>query len=442
MIVLLCSGILAGGIRVLVCLLLISRLLSEGTGKENDGRVPGNAYRSGKGALVGIMGGMIISAAFFGANLPEWYQMALEAAFIAACARRWLKTDARMGLFVSVFYEIAISFWQFLLTAGMGILFRLPKLPERGTIAGQCVFWLVHIFLIVLAVSLSGKQKTDKKAAFRFASAVSVAGFIAMITLSEQTTLVLSDDLLTMWTVLAVVLMMSVLVFALNRQYEMEKELADLKSSQADLLERDYTALNRAYAVNARLFHDFHNHIGVLRQFLSHERYTEAMQYLDELQVPVREMTDTVWTGDETADYLINSKMAAAVANGVRMQVKVEFPRHTNIKSADLCAILGNFLDNALEASAQVPAPDQRFIRLTIRRINQMLVIKAENYFSVLPIRGKEGLETTKTEEGMHGWGLKSARAAAEKYDGMVQTACEGDVFRAVATLSFCGVKT
>ena len=263
-----------------------------------------------------------------------------------------------------------------------------------------------------------------------------------MITLSEQTTLVLSDDLLTMWTVLAVVLMMSVLVFALNRQYEMEKELADLKSSQADLLERDYTALNRAYAVNARLFHDFHNHIGVLRQFLSHERYTEAMQYLDELQVPVREMTDTVWTGDETADYLINSKMAAAVANGVRMQVKVEFPRHTNIKSADLCAILGNFLDNALEASAQVPAPDQRFIRLTIRRINQMLVIKAENYFSVLPIRGKEGLETTKTEEGMHGWGLKSARAAAEKYDGMVQTACEGDVFRAVATLSFCGVKT
>ena len=54
--------------------------------------------------------------------------------------------------------------------------------------------------------------------------------------------------------ILAVVLMMSVLVFNINRQYEVEKELAKLKSEQAELLERDYTAVNRAYQVNAKLF--------------------------------------------------------------------------------------------------------------------------------------------------------------------------------------------
>ncbi|MDE7417384.1 MAG: hypothetical protein K2N44_13975 [Lachnospiraceae bacterium] len=59
-------------------------------------------------------------------------------------------------------------------------------------------------------------------------------------------------------------------------------------------MERNYTTLNNAYTVNAKLFHDFHNHIGALWQLLSLEKYAEAVQYLDELQVPVHEMADTV----------------------------------------------------------------------------------------------------------------------------------------------------
>jgi sensor histidine kinase regulating citrate/malate metabolism len=249
------------------------------------------------------------------------------------------------------------------------------------------------------------------------------------------------DDTLYMWTILAVVLMMSVLVFNINRQYEVEKELAKLKSEQAELLERDYTAVNRAYQVNAKLFHDLHNHIGVLRQFLAHEKYGEAIRYLDELQAPVRNLTATVWTGDETADYLINSKAAAAEADGIRFQVQVEFPRRTNIRSVDLCAILGNLLDNAIEAARQVPDPSGRTVALTIRRIHQMLVIKVENSFSSVSVQENGELKTTKTEGGLHGWGLKSAQTAAEKYDGMVQAGVCGEVFRAVATLSYQGME-
>lgn len=234
--------------------------------------------------------------------------------------------------------------------------------------------------------------------AFRFASIIVVAAFIAVITLSQQTILTIADDTLDMWTILAVVLMMSVLVFNMNRQYEAEKELARLKAEQAELLERDYTNLNNAYAVNAKLFHDFHNHIGILRQLLSHMKSEEAIQYLDELQAPVREMTETVWTGDETVDYIINSKAVAAKEGGVQYQAQVEFPCHTNLRSADLCAILGNLLDNALEAARQVPEKEERFIRLTIRRINQMLIIKVENSFCNVPV-SLDGVLTTSKEK-------------------------------------------
>ena len=421
---LLLSGMLTGAVRVLVCLTLVHRLLSI--------QKPDR-----KSIAAGLAGALALTVLLSLLHAPDFYRMALEAVLIAACAHRLQGAELRMGLFVGIFYEIGVSFWSFLLPAWMGVLFRSQDFLSARTLAGQSALWLLHGLLAVLAARLSRGRKINRKSAFRAVSALTLAGFLGVITLSEQTVLSIPDDTLYMWTILAVVLMMSVLVFNINRQYEVEKELAKLKSEQAELLERDYTAVNRAYQVNAKLFHDLHNHIGVLRQFLTHEKYGEAVRYLDELQAPVRNLTATVWTGDETADYLINSKAAAAEAAGIRFQVQVEFPRRTNIRSVDLCAILGNLLDNAIEAARQVPDPSRRTAALTIRRIHQMLVIKVENSFSSVPVQENGELKTTKTEGGLHGWGLKSAQAAAEKYDGMVQAGVSGEVFRAVATLSY-----
>ena len=421
---LLLSGMLTGAVRVLVGLTLVHRLLSI--------QKPDR-----KSIAAGLAGALALTVLLSLLHAPDFYRMALEAVLIAACAHRLQGAELRMGLFVGIFYEIGVSFWSFLLPAWMGVLFRSQDFLSARTLAGQSALWLLHGLLAVLAVWLSKGREIDRKSAFRAVSALTLAGFLGVITLSEQTVLSIPDDTLYMWTILAVVLMMSVLVFNINRQYEVEKELAKLKSEQAELLERDYTAVNRAYQVNAKLFHDLHNHIGVLRQFLTHEKYGEAVRYLDELQAPVRNLTATVWTGDETADYLINSKAAAAEAAGIRFQVQVEFPRRTNIRSVDLCAILGNLLDNAIEAARQVPDPSRRTAALTIRRIHQMLVIKVENSFSSVPVQENGELKTTKTEGGLHGWGLKSAQAAAEKYDGMVQAGVSGEVFRAVATLSY-----
>ena len=425
---LLLSSMLTGAVRVLVGLTLVHRLLSV---KSPDR----------KSIAAGLAGALVLTVLLSLLHAPDFYRMALEAVLIAACAPRLQGAGLRMGLFVGIFYEIGVSFWSFLLSAGLGVLLRSQDFLNTGTLAGQSALWLLHGLLAVLAVWLSRGREINRKSAFRAVSALTLAGFLGVITLSEQTVLAIPDDTLYMWTILTVVLMMSVLVFNINRQYEVEKELARLKSEQAELLERDYTAVNRAYQVNAKLFHDFHNHIGVLRQFLTHEKYGEAVRYLDELQAPVRNLTAAVWTGDETADYLINSKAAAAEADGIRFQVQVEFPRRTNIRSVDLCAILGNLLDNAIEAARQVPDPSGRTVTLTIRRIHQMLVIKVENSFAGAPVQEKGELKTTKTEGGLHGWGLKSAQTAAEKYDGMVRAGVSGEVFRAVATLSFQGME-
>ena len=423
----LASNILMGGLRVAACLVLIYRMLET----EKPDR---------RSTFIGFVVGVVIAIGLGIFQLPDFYRMALEAIAIACCAKHFQRADARMSLFVSIFYEIAISFWQFLLAAGLGILFHSEKFLDGTNICGLSAVWLIHLFVIAMVCYVVRQQNMERKSSLRVASMVALVGFMAVVTLSEQSILAIPEDTLDMWMILSMVLLMSVLVFHMNRQYEVEKELASLKTEQAELLERDYTALNNAYAANAKLFHDLHNHLGALRQLLSREKYEKAIAYLDELQEPIREIADTVWTGDETVDYLINSKVAVATSEEIQLQVEVEFPRHANIRSADLCAILGNLLDNALEAVRKVQEPERRSIKLTIRRINQMLVIKVQNHFAE-PLAMENGsLKTTKTDAGLHGWGLKSAQTAVEKYDGMIRTSCEGDMFRAVATLSFDGV--
>lgn len=424
------SNAATGCVRTLLFLFLVFRLLP-------------SEKPMGKKPVIMILSGIIVISGLLTITGPsDFYRVLSETIYLVVCASRLQGSETRISLFLGIFYEIALSFWQFLTAAWLGVFFHSPAFLDYGTINGQSAVCLFHVLLAAAILYFWRHSDLTVKKTYRPALVIVLTGFFAVVTLSQQSSVTIADDTLGMWTILAVVLMMSLLVFNINRQYEIEKELADLKSAQAELLEHDYTTLNHVYSVNAKLFHDFHNHMGALRQLLSHKKLEEAIQYLDELQSPLGDISDTLWTGHETIDYLINSKAQTAASNGIQYQIQVEFPRHTNLKSTDLCAILGNLLDNALEAAAQMPEGKERFVRLMVRRINQMLIIKVENSFYVPPALKNGSLKTSKKENGLHGWGIKSACAAAEKYDGTLQTSYSDNIFRAVVTLSYQGVST
>jgi len=235
--------------------------------------------------------------------------------------------------------------------------------------------------------------------------------------------------------------MFAILFYRVNRQREMELEIAKLKQDQAEILERDYQALRRTYANNAKLYHDLHNHIEAIYQCLTQGDIQEAVQYCEELRTPVREISQTVWTGDKAIDYLISSKMALAEQEHIQTKVNIEYPHNTNIRSVDLTTILGNLLDNALEAAETAPER-LRFLRLTVRRINAMLIIKVENGYGEAPMQENGNLLTSKMDKAFHGWGLKSVQTAAERYDGAINTEYTDGIFKTVVTLSFQPIKT
>lgn len=366
--------------------------------------------------------------------------MGAEVLLLAGTAWYSLRGKRNLCLFLAFSYEIGVGLWDFLLQAAFGILFRSgdflnPAVPQH--LAG---IWLARLAMLGIAAAWA-KQKEKSPVSMRLASSLALFGLLGAVTLSEQRILPLNEDQTGAWIILSMVLMFSVLFYRLSRQREMELEIARLKQDQAEIVERDYQALRRTYEENAKLYHDLHNHIETIYQCLVQGDTREAVRYCEDLRTPAREISQTVWTGDKALDCLISSKMTMAKQEQIKTKVNIEYPHNTNIRSVDLAAILGNLLDNGLEAAKTAPKP-LRILNLTIRRIHAMLIIKVENGYGSAPIQKDGSLLTSKEDKAFHGWGLKSVQTAADRYDGIVQTDYKDGMFRAVVTLSFQPVKT
>ena len=373
-------------------------------------------------------------------SVSQVYLMGAEIMVLVLAAHYLFMAEPRMCLFLTFFYEIAVALWEFLISAGLGVVFQSESFLNVQSPEYAAAVWIVRLFMLGIVLVITKAKESKGRQSSRIIAWVAIMGLLGIVLLSGQHTIAIDEDQLTIWVIFSVVILFAIMFFYLNRQYEMKKTIAQLEKDKNALLERDYQTLSDTYAANAKLFHDFHNHIDILHRYLSKGSTAEAISYLEDLRSPVQAITQTVWIGDEAVDYLLNSKIALATSRQVRVNTNIEFPRHTNIRSVDLVAILGNLLDNALDATESAEA-NLRFINLTIRRINDMLVIKVENGCSVAPISTGGDLQTSKKDTFLHGWGLRSARTATDHYDGAIETEYSKYTFRAVVTLSFEAVK-
>ena len=123
---LLLSNAAMGGVRSTAGLLLVFRLLSD--------RTPGRIR-----VAAASLGGIAISLLLSAAGASGFYYLLLETIWLALCVVCFQGTDSRMSLFVGIFYEIAVFFWQFLIGAWAGVCFHSPAFLDKGTGRGQTV---------------------------------------------------------------------------------------------------------------------------------------------------------------------------------------------------------------------------------------------------------------------------------------------------------------
>lgn len=131
-------------------------------------------------------------------------------------------------------------------------------------------------------------------------------------------------------------------------------ELVDKRTLryQSDLLEKHYEEVQNMYQQIRGWRHDYHNHIQTMKAHLAMGKLEELEAYLNELDTDLNTVDTVIKTGNVMVDAILNSKISVAAAKGIAINAKAIVPQelNTSLSEVDLCLIIGNLIDNAIEA--------------------------------------------------------------------------------------------
>ena len=168
-----------------------------------------------------------------------------------------------------------------------------------------------------------------------------------------------------------------------------------------------------------------------LKHQIRHLRETGAVDpaYLDDLERSVAVYNCAVRTGNDSLDVVLTDKRLHCVAHGIQFTCMAEGSKISFMANTDIFSLFGNILDNAIEHELTVP-PESRFIHLSVRAMNQILLLHAENHLDG-EVELWDGLPvTSKSNKNDHGYGMRSIRYIVEKYHGNLSVSAENQLFQ------------
>ena len=378
-------------------------------------------------------------------SLFSYITLAFGVISISIVVRFLYKCKFAQSFMIISFYFMCLNYLDFFAIALVGTLLQEPEYSKvvvstYGILRIRqliiCKALLVVAYLLAKRF-IKGKFQNDSLKHYMI---LTLAGGIGVIYLMENTLnlVVVGYVDIVDWVVFGVMIAVSCALVFLYENNKHERDMIKFMEMRNDLLEENYRSLSEAYSANAKVYHDFNNHINILYQYLVKSDSERALEYLDGISEPIKVLLERTWTGNEVIDVIINSKLKKMQESGIHTNINVEFPNNSDIRSSDICTILGNLLDNAIEACQRNQRSENKWINITIRIVNAMLIFKIENGNEVIPQQSKNmRLITSKEDVRFHGWGLKSVETAIQKYEGIMQHSIKDNEFKVVVTLNY-----
>ena len=196
---------------------------------------------------------------------------------------------------------------------------------------------------------------------------------------------------------------------------------------QNKLMKQQMDEIENIYMTMRGWRHDYHNHLQSLKGFLSLNKVDQMKNYLNELETDLDSIDTLYHSGNLQLDSILNAKLAIAEKGQIRIHCDASIPPQLHVSDLDLCVILGNLLDNAIESCRKIKDPDERFIRVYIGILKKQLYISITNATSETVKQRTDHYFTTK--RGDHAHGLKRVDQVVKKYDGYLNRQNEPGVF-------------
>lgn len=205
---------------------------------------------------------------------------------------------------------------------------------------------------------------------------------------------------------------------------KLDKQIA---AYQRELIETHYREVENMYRQMRGWRHDYRNHIQTMKVFAANGDLDAIRAYLDELDTDLNTVDTVIKTGNAMADAILNSKISLARSRDIPVRMDAHIPVKLKMSELDLCVILGNLFDNAIEASLLLPE-EKRMIRIYMDMKNTQLYISFTNFTASKKLQ-KSGRLFRSTKGADHGLGLVRIDSIVDRLDGYISRNSEDGAF-------------
>lgn len=219
---------------------------------------------------------------------------------------------------------------------------------------------------------------------------------------------------------------------------KVQREKFKYATLRAKLLEYNYHNIYEGYMNSQKIYHDMKNHLIIINQYILENENNKALEYIQSIKGPIFYLDNSVWSGIKVIDFVLNYKLMEAQKEKIKVEYNIDkiTNREFLIQDNELCALLSNLLDNAIDA-CKILEEDKREIKVTIKYINNMLIIKTCNRTLNPPVKKNGKYITQKKDKYRHGIGISSIKNVVSKYEGCIDFTYYKEQFSVSLTL-FC----
>lgn len=212
-----------------------------------------------------------------------------------------------------------------------------------------------------------------------------------------------------------------------NASVKSKLQLLEYKDS---LMEENYKEIESIYKNCAYTQHDMKNHLIVLSNYCDKGEIEKCSQYINNILEPLEKVHQYINFKDDIISIILNYKLEAASSKGIHVETDIDCIEDLGIEDHDLCSIISNLVDNAIEA-CEDPFCIDKVIKIGIKNLSDIIIIRVSNTYS--PHLNKKRSKAGKFQ--LHGFGKNAVRDKVKKYGGRVEFSTDDKYYHALITI-------
>lgn len=324
---------------------------------------------------------------------------------------------------VLLIYVVIISYLKLLLAFIFSLYTNDVILVYHSLFYKDVIYAITVVIIIFVYIGIKFTLSDIDLRSYQFLFLTyGIEGFLLIIVFQNRLLVLQTSRIFETLMLLAILLISIALLIAGSIIHAKQREQIVALQIYNKMMQDKYHEIEKIYREFAYVNHDIKNHLIILEKYEENGEHEKALNYIKKIQIPLSQnISRYIKTGHDVIDIILNFKLKEAEKMGISIDTDCEVLPDWGIDDSDLCSILGNLIDNAINACSKINNRDS-WIKFSLHQKGNILLLQISN--SCLSDNKNDC-----KEDFLHGYGLDAVKSKVEKYAGHISIVSQENVY-------------